>query len=735
MPLPRWLRACVLVVVGVAAYSNTAHVPFLFDDVVSIVNNRTLRPFSPRVLTPPAETTVAGRPVANASFALNAAISGLRLPPLHWTNLALHLLAGLLLMALVRRTLQLPRFGGAYVKSAEPLALFAALLWVVHPVQTESVTYLVQRVESLAGLFLLLTLHAALRAHEAARPLAWSAAAILFCGLGMGSKETMAVAPIIAALYDRAFLYPSMREALRKRWPLWAGLAATWLVLGLQLSTGPRKLSAGFHFPDFGPQHYLGIQLGAVVSYLRTLVLPVGLVFDYGEPGLAVPVPHSIGEWGPPAALLLLLLATSVWLWLRNPPAGFLALAFFVLLAPSSSVIPIVTEAMSEHRLYLPSAAALVLVVAGAWHLVQQRRALAALGIVVAIALAILTFQRNTVYGSAVSLWRDAAAKRPQNPRAWTELALAEHAAGNSARADAAYREAIRVAHDGYEEELRHNPRYLPALQGLGVQEEQRFDLTRDVTALDRAIELERRYLDRRPDDGDVRLNLAHSLEKRGRIDEALEQYRSAMDLMPRDAAIAGDAANCLSRAGHLDEAQALYRRALALRPAWALGHYNLAVSLARAGRADLALEEFHAALALDEKLVPAWHRAGLVAAWAGRPEEAVKDLETAIRLQADRSTMEDLAWIFATHPDARVRDGKRALVWATRANLNTETARSLDTLAAAQAENGEFELAGKSIARALDLAPAGPMREAFLARQRSYRKREPWRETPSPGK
>ena len=167
-----------MVALGIAAWSNTAHSPFLFDDSLALVKNHTIRSLSMRMLFPPPETTVAGRPVVNISFALNYALSGLDLPPLHATNLALHLFAGLLLMALIRRTLLLPRLSGRYAGDADLLSTLCALSWVVHPLQTESVTYLVQRAESLAGLLLLATLYASLRAFEAERPFAWSAAAI-----------------------------------------------------------------------------------------------------------------------------------------------------------------------------------------------------------------------------------------------------------------------------------------------------------------------------------------------------------------------------------------------------------------------------------------------------------------------------------------------------------------------------------------------------------------------------
>jgi tetratricopeptide (TPR) repeat protein len=689
MRLPAWLRICAVLGLGVAAYSNIARVPLLYDDL-ELLRNQSIRALSSRALTPPEETTLAGRPVANLSFAINHAVSGLSLPPLHFTNLMLHLLAALVLMALVRRTLLLPRFAGRFQESADGLSLLGTLLWMLHPVQTESVTYLVQRVELLAALFLLVTLYAALRASEAARPFAWSAAAVLACGLGMGSKETMAVAPIIVLLYDRAFLFPSFRQAAQKRWMLYAGLAATWLVLALQVVTHPRQRSAGLHFAWLGPAQYLGIQIGALPRYLSILLVPVGLIFDYGVPGFGVPLVHSFSQWGPPGALLVALLALSLWAWLRRPAAGFLAISFFILLSPSSSIFPVVTEAISEHRLYLPSAAAVLLLVSGGQALLGRRRIGAALAVAAVLALALLTFRRNQDYATARTLWEDTVRKRPQNARAWSQLARSW---------------------------------------------EKTAEVTGDPTALDKAIELFQHSLALHDAQPDAHLSLARSLERRGRFPEAVPHCRKAIALEPADYEIVGDAANCLVRAGRLEEAGAAYRLALSLKPDWAIGHYNAGAFLAKIGNVRAALDEFHSALALDGTLVRAWHDAGSAAARIGLPGEALKDLETALRLQPDYAeALEDLAWLLATCPDAGVRDGKRALELAERAHSRRETARSLDVLGAAQAETGRFDLAQQSASRAIELlSRSSRVPDELRERLSRYQRREPWREAPSP--
>ena len=730
MKLPIRLGMAALVLAGLAAYSNTAQVPLLFDDAAALEHNPSIRALGPEMLAPPHDTTLAGRPFANASFALNYALSGLRLAPLHFTNLALHLVAGLLLLALLRRTLLLPRFAGRFRETADGLALCAALLWLLHPLQTESVTYLVQRVETLAGLFLLLLLYAALRADAAARPFAFRALAVLACGLGMLSKETMAVAPVLTLLYDRTFLSGSLREALRRKTGFYAALGGTWVVLGLQAVTNPRGMSLGITAGGFRPHQYLAMQAGAVAHYLRLLLLPVGLTFDSGEAGCAVPLAH-LSDWAAPAALLVALAALALWGSWRNAPAGFPALAFFILLAPSSSVVPIATEVISEHRLYLPSAAALVLLVLAAHRWAGQRRRLAAvLAAAAVLACAGLTFRRNHDYRSAVALWEDTVREAPDNARGWWLLADAYGAAGDRARARQTYVKSVQVTTRTCRRALQRDPWFPLALRQAAIFEEKDFDFTGDTAALDRAIEDYRRYLAVQKDDPNLQLNLAHVLEKRGRLEEAVAQYRVALQLLPQDAGVAGDAANCFARAGKLDEAAAAYRKALLLQPRWATGHYNRAVFLARTADYAGALEEFDAALALDPMLAVAWHRRGLVAAWAGRPLEAVRDLETAVRLEPSGEVMDDLAWLLATHPDPSVRQGPRALALAEK--VRGGGVRALEVLAAAQAELGRFDEAQRTQARAA--GQAGQRAGAGLQeRIASYAARRPWRETPRP--
>ena len=422
--------ACLaLVLAGLAAYSDSFRGPFIFDDVAFLdePTAKTLWPIWP--------TLVGHRPVVQFTLALCCSIAGPHELGYHIFNVAVHLLAALALFGIVRRTLMLPALKGRFdAKGATAIAFCAALLWVLHPLQTQAVTYIVQRMESLMGLFYLLTLYCFIRSVSSPRPAGWHAAAVACCLLGMASKEVMVSAPLIVLLYDRVFITGSFGETLRRRWGLYLGLAATWLVLGRSIgeALGPNALSAGFNLQEVTPLEYARSEFGVILHYLRLAFLPVGLCLDYDWP-----VAKGIGEIVPGALVVGGLLAATVWALARRPMWGFAGAWFFLILAPTSSIMPI-RDLAFEQRMYLPLAAVIVPGTVAAYLLFERltRRppdpaaaagragGAIAVALVVAIAgtLGALTFLRNRDYRSAITIWKDTTDKRKDNARAWTNL-------------------------------------------------------------------------------------------------------------------------------------------------------------------------------------------------------------------------------------------------------------------------------------------------------------------------
>jgi hypothetical protein len=277
--------AAALALAVIAIYANALPAPFVFDDIPSIVENQTLARIWPPgdALSPPRGEgiTVEGRPLLNYSLAINHAVSGQQTWSYRATNIAIHLGAALALFGCLRRTLA-ARPESA--RRATALAFGIALLWAVHPLQTEAVTYVIQRAEALAGLFFLLTLYAFIRATQATSPLrsertVWLVLSVGACLLGMASKEIMYCAPIAVLLYDRAAAAGSFRAAWQLRRGYYVALAMTWLLLGaLLLSTGNRGGTAGLGV-GVTPWLYARAQCEALTHYLWLSVWPHPLIF------------------------------------------------------------------------------------------------------------------------------------------------------------------------------------------------------------------------------------------------------------------------------------------------------------------------------------------------------------------------------------------------------------------------------------------------------------------------
>jgi len=330
----RWWPHILLAAVVMAVYANSLGGPLIYDDRATIIDNQTIEDlWSGAVFEPPHETSVAGRPVVNLTFAINYALGGRSVAGYHLVNIGIHLLCALALFGIARRA-----------QSAVSVAFSIAMLWAVHPLNTEAVDYLTQRTESLMALFYLWTLYCAIRAHEDAGHRArWIAGGIAACALGMATKESMVTVPVAVVLFDRAFLYPSFGAALRRRWRLYAGLAATWGILAALAAGGPRNLSAGFSAYDADARTYLLNQAVMIVRYLRLTIWPRDLVLYYGWP-----LPLTIGAVVPQLLAVAALLCATAWALWRHPRIGFLGAWFFLTLAPTSSLVPIATDAAFE---------------------------------------------------------------------------------------------------------------------------------------------------------------------------------------------------------------------------------------------------------------------------------------------------------------------------------------------------------------------------------------------------
>lgn len=605
------LLAGLLVLAAFLAYANVIASPFLYDDTPTIVDNPTIRHWWAlrEVFTPPGGgVTVSGRPVLNLSFALNYAFSGVNVHGYHLGNILIHALAGLTLFGLARRTLDLPAARARFGAMAVRLAFAIAALWTLHPLLTEGVSYIAQRAESLMALFYLLTLYAFARAAQAERPARWLALSVIACALGMGTKENMVSAPVLVLLYDRALVAGSFGGALRARGRFYAALGATWLGLAFCVLTtgGDRGGTAGFGVGvSWGA--YALTQFPAITRYVSLSLWPQPLVFDYGTFWIAQP-------WSvlPQAVLVIALVAGMLAALRKWPAAGFLAAWFFAVLAPTS-LVPGTIQMIVEHRMYLPLAPVLALVGVGVVTLAGPRAWPALLA--AAVAGAWLTHQRNHDYRSALAIWSDTVAKRPESAIAHTGLGSALAAEERTTEAIAEFREATRLRPDFY-----------VALSDYGSVLNQSGRSTEALEPLEKVTRL-------KPDYAEGQLNLGIALDQLGHTDEALARYRIALRLQPGIAATHSAIGYALDRRGDSAGGIAELKVALAIDPGFADAHYNLAVALLHAGRRADADQELAIASRLKPKDANArlnWANALLT---SGRGPEALTEFAQLIPL------------------------------------------------------------------------------------------------------
>ncbi len=598
-PLP--LVATVALVAAVLlAYANSWKVPFVFDDIVTISHNPAIRSVWPlsTAFSSAAHTGVGGRPVAHLSFALNYAAGGDAVAGYHGVNLAIHLLAGLTLLGLVRWTLLSPALGARMGGHANAVALAAAGFWLLHPLQTQSVTYVSQRTELLMALCYLGTLYCFARATAAPGRTGWLLASVLCCFAGMGSKEVMVTAPVLVLLYDRTFVAGTFRSAwaARGRYYLW--LASSWILLAILLrGLGGRGVGFGQAYEWW---HYPFTAARAIVTYLARAVWPHPLVFDYGV-DLGAP---GIVEFAC-ARLVLGLVVLTILALRRSPALGFLGAWFLITLAPTTSIVPIPLQPIAENRVYLPLAAGAAgtgWLLAGA---LGRSGGWTAVG--VAGLLGILTFDRNRDYRTDVALWRDTVAKQPLSSRAHQNLG----AALNSRRDPALLPEAERH----FSEALRLRPDSPEALAAVGGM-----------------------------------------LARRGRLDEAIAHCRRAIALDPRTAEAYNNLAGALWEKRDMAGAIEAYSAAVQVRPMYAEAHTNLATVLLLAGRMTEAIQASEAALRLTPDFPEAWFSLGCSQAALGRRAEAVSAFGEVLRLQP---THIEARYNLATtlHQDSRVAE------------------------------------------------------------------------------
>jgi tetratricopeptide (TPR) repeat protein len=604
-------------------YSNTLEAPFILDDLTNIQNNTHIR-LSRLTLGEIAEAGFRSgssyRPVAKISFALNYYFHQYNLLGYHLVNILIHMATGILLYFLVKATLNLPTLRSKY-ETYRWLPFLSALIWIVHPLHTQSVTYIVQRMNSMTALFYILSLFLYVKARTAEeKRKRWTlfSACILSGLLALGSKENAATLPFFIVLYEWYFFQDLSKDWLRKNLKYFLGMAVLiGLIAFIYLGANPWEKLASIR--DFANREFtfterVLTQFRVVIHYISLLIFPhpsrLNLDYDF-------PLSHSLTD--PITTLFCMaaiagLIGLAIYLAKKERLLSFCIFWFLGNLVIESSFIPLAV--IFEHRTYLPSMLVSLAAVTLACRYIKLKWLKVGVLCAVLLVSSVWTYHRNSIWKDEATIWRDCVAKSPNKPRPRLNLAMALDSKGRLKEAMTHFYEALRIKPDFWEahydlaralvrqerveegishyyEALRINPDFAEAHYNLGgaLMLQERFEEA--ISHYYKAVEI-------KPDYAEAHTNLGIALERQGRPDEAIKHYSEALRIEPNFAQAHYNLGNVLMRQGKTEEAVRYYYKALRINPDYLQSHYNLGVALAMKGDRKGAAYHFSQVLRID---------------------------------------------------------------------------------------------------------------------------------------
>jgi tetratricopeptide (TPR) repeat protein len=616
----------VFLILGFLLYSITFKSPFIFDDIPRIEENRSIRitELSAESLIEAAfgAQSAKTRPIGNITFGLNYYFHQYSPEGYHLVNIIVHILAGIFLFIFIQTTLNLPLLK-VEIDHTFPIAFFAALLWLVHPIQTQSVIYIVQRLNSLASLFYILSFWLYVQGRLAEQPgKRWGCfgGAALAWIFALGCKQTAATLPFFIFLYEWYFLQDLSAEWLKGKLKF---VFLVFFVFGLLslLYLGPDPIEKLSSIKDFANKEFtlserVMTQFRVVIYYISLIIFPhpsrLNLDYDFA-------LSHSL--LNPLTTLLSLifiigLIALAIYLAKKERLISFCILWFFGNLVIESSIIPLAI--IFEHRLYLPSMLICLIPVVLLFRYVKINwLRIGALSAVV-IVFSVWTYQRNAVWQNKLSLWSDVVKKSPNKARPHLNLGESLSKKGRVAEAAQQYRQALRI-----------NPRYAMAHFNLANVLQQQGRDAEAIKHYSTAIQID-------PADIAAHNNLGLALAKQGKWEEAIKHYLEILKIDPTNAKVHSNIGVALTKLGEIDQAVSHFQQALDIDPDDAEAHYNLAIALEIQQRDNEALNHYLAALKKNPDNALAHFNAANIFARQQKFDEAVRHYEKSLAIQPD---------------------------------------------------------------------------------------------------
>jgi protein O-mannosyl-transferase len=575
-------------------YGNTLQAPFVFDDLKNIRNNTSIRINAPTIdnlLKAAFSGPSHRRPVANLSFALNHLLGGYHVIGYHLVNGFIHWLAGVFLYLLIQLTLDIS-------SPKKPLnrwiALFSALIWLVHPIQTQAVTYIVQRMTCMSALFYVMSLYFYARARsrqlgleivqggQSGFPVGFYLASLISGILALGTKEVAATLPIFICLYEWYFF-----QDLNKTWLRRNGifLAIAVLTLGfvslVYLGFDPmERIAGGYHRRDFTIVQRLLTEPRVVFFYISLILFPhpsrLNLDHDVAlSQSLAAPATTLAAMIGIAGLFVLALMLAR-----RHRLLSFGILWFLGNMVIESSVIGL--EIIFEHRNYLPSMFLIVAFVLVGFRLIRNEKAVVILLFALTIVLSTWTIQRNRVWQNEATLWQDCVDKSPNKARSHYNLAMVLAEQGQSEKA---------VGH--YERALRFNPQSASIHTNLAIELFARGERAAAFEHYEKALAIE-------PEFFYAHLNLGKALLAVGKHDAAIAHLETALRMKPGSANVHNTLGRIKLGENELKRASQFFIEAIKIKPDFDEAYNNLGVALTRAGHLEQAGKLFFKSFKLN---------------------------------------------------------------------------------------------------------------------------------------
>ncbi len=650
--LMRCLQILLVVFLGLLVYSNTFDAPFQFDDHMFVMYRETelevAEAGSDIISLDNTNGPWASRPLLYASFVINQLLGGFNSWGYHVMNVAMHLCNGILLYLLIIMT---GRHLGHNEEDIVPVALLSSLLFVLHPVHTESVTYIVSRSMLMVTSFCLLGLIFFLKATTSSgrRKFLLVFGLLVSTVLGAASREDFAIFPVVLFVYDLFFLSRFRLRAVAGHAREYAAILPGIVCLGYFVITNTYDKSAeaaGLSLPSelaLSPLQFALTQFKVHWTYIRLLIFPVNQNIDH-----FYPVTKTLFEL--PTILSFLgyfgLWVLGLFLAKKRPVASFGVLWFLIALVPVSFAVALLDlrlgDVIFEHRLYLPSLGLIVLVSLVLVRLARERKAVVPAIIGLCVVLGVAAYARNSIWTDEGTLWTDAVNKSPNSPRAHNNLGLYYKSIGFP---DEALRQ-LEIALSLWPD----NGQYYNNIATVYFQE----GLT------DKAIEYFKTALQLNPELDLPHANLGTVYESKGMHEEALGHYLEALRLDPGNTALLNKIAITYYVLGQKGEAINYYVSSLWLNRKQPSVLNNLGLLFMETGQKERAIKHLEPLVAIEPEFVPARLALGRLYTELGFPIKAIEHLRAAEIIRPDEPEIQRAlseAYIAARREDKQPTD------------------------------------------------------------------------------